>query len=298
MARIFLIPTTATTSVSFTNTAIWQGGVAPGNADEAHLLDANLKFDLTLAHSGIKLAKLVVYDTFKGSFGGSGTNKIAISFDVGWFHVPAVRALNSVGSPLININHGSNAADITVFGSKNPPGTDAGLMPIRFLGTATSGTNLNVISGSVSYGANSISETGTCQTVSVTGQGAHVVTGPGITLTTVNVAAGELDVNSAVPTLNLTGGQIVTAGDWQMGTATLTGGKGFFNHRNSGGTEVSTLKMQGATLDLSQKADGFAATATTIRTGTIKQFAYDQFTPGTLTLDFNGNRSITATNAA
>jgi len=298
MSRIFLKPNTATTSVSFTNGAIWEGGTAPATGDEAHLRDANLKFDLTLAHGAIKLAKLVIYDTFKGAFGGSGTNAITISFDIGWFHVPAVRSINSVGSPLININHGSNAADITVYGSKIPPGTDAGLMPIRFLGTATSGTNLNVASGSVAYGGNSISETGQCQTLSVTGNGAKVYVGPGITLSTVNVAAGELDVNSAVPTLNLTGGQITTAGDWQMGTATLTGGKGFFNHRNSGGTEVSTLKMQGATLDLSQKADAFAATATTFRTGTVKQFAFDQVAFGTITVDFNQNRTLTVTNAA
>jgi hypothetical protein len=293
MARIFLIPNTATTSVSFTNGAIWQGGTAPTSGDEAHLLDANLKFDLTLAHSGIKLSKLVIYDTFKGSFGGSGTNSIAISFDTGWFHVPAVRALNSVGSPLININHGSNAAAITVYGSKTPPGTDTGLMPTRFLGSATSGTTLNVVSGSVGYGANSISESGACPTVSVTGRGAHVVIGPGITLSTVNVADGELDVSSAVTTLNLTGGTMTTNGDWQMGTATLTGGRAIFNHRYSGGTEVSTLKLQGATLDLSQKSDAFAATATTIRAGTVKQFAYDQFSAGTITLDFNQSRSMT-----
>lgn len=295
MARIFLKPNTATTSVSFTNGAIWEGGTAPANGDEVHVRDANLKFDLTLAHGAIKLGKLIVYDSFKGSFGGSGTNTIALSFDVGWFHFPSVRGQNFVGSPLINVNHGSNAADITVFGSKTPPGTDTGLMPIRFIGTATSGTQLTVISGSAAYGSNSISETGTCHTLNVSGENAHVVVGPGVTLATVNVAGGELDVASAVPTLNLTGGRIATVGDWQMGTATLTGGRGFFNHRNSGGTEVQTLKIQGATLDLSQKSDGFAASETVFRAGTIKQFAYDQFAAGTLTLDFNQNRTLTGT---
>jgi hypothetical protein len=206
MSRIFLKPTTATTSVSFTNGAIWEGGTAPATGDEAHLRDANLKFDLTLSHSPSSSRSWSSTTPSRARSAGAGTNSITISFDVGWFHVPAVRSLNSVGSPLININHGSNAADITVYGSKIPPGTDSGLMPIRFLGTATSGTSLNVINGSVAYGANSISETGTCHTLSVTGR-APRVTGPGITLTTVNVAAGELDVNSAVPTLNLTGGR-------------------------------------------------------------------------------------------
>jgi len=298
MSDVFLKPDTNTTSVSFTNGAIWQGGTAPTSGDTAHLRDANLKFDLTLNHSGIKLGKLVIYDTFKGTFGGTGTNCIQISFDTGWFHVPAVRSINAVGSPLININHGTNAADITVYGSKQPPGTDTGLMPTRFLGSATSGTSLNVVSGSVAYGGNSVSETGTCQTLSATGNGAKVYVGSGITLSTVNVAAGEVDVNSAITTLNMTGGTLTTVGNWQMGTATLTGGRAIFNHRYSSGTEVSTLKLQGATLDLSQKADGFAATNTTIRTGTIQQFAYDQFTAGTLSLDFNGNRKFTATNAA
>lgn len=300
MSRIYLKPNTNTTSVSWTNGALWEGGTAPGSADEAHLRDASLAFDLTLAHSAIKLSKLVVYDTFTGSLGGTGTNTLNISFDSALIHVPTVTGRNGLGSPLINLNHGSNSADITVYGTKSPPGTDTGLMPVRFLGTATSVTQLTVMSGYVGYGNNSISETGNCPTLNVSGANAHVVTGAGITLGTVNVSAGEANVYTAVTTLNLTGGQIMTTGDWQMGTATLTGGRGIFNHRNSGGTEVSTLRMFGASasLDLSQKADAFAATATTLRAGTIRQFSADQFSAGTVTLDYDNNRAFTVSASA
>lgn len=295
MARIYLIPSTNSTSVSWTNTAIWEGGVAPGNGDEAYLRNAAVKFDLTLSHSGIKLAKLVVADTFTGALGGTGTNVLQISFDVGLFHVKGVAGQSSTGSPLININHGTNAADITVYGTKAPPGTDAGQMPCRFVGNAASGTQLTVASGYVGYGVNNISETGACHTLNVIGANAHVVMGPGVTLGTINQSAGELEVNTAVATLNLSGGSVTTEGNWQLGTANLTGGRAVMNHRNSGGTEVTALQMYGAsaTLDLGQKVDAFAATATAYRAGSIQQFSPTQFSPGTLTLDFNGNKSIT-----
>ena len=131
MARIFLKPTTATTSVSWTNAALWEGGVAPGNGDEAHLRDAALKFDLTLDHSAIKLLKLVRYDTFTGNLGGTGTNALKISFDEALMGVAAVPGRKGTHSPLINLDHGSNAASITVYGTKGLPGTDAGLPPER-----------------------------------------------------------------------------------------------------------------------------------------------------------------------
>lgn len=298
MSRIFLKPNSGTTSVSWTNTALWEGGVAPASGDEAHLLNAALRFDLTLNHAGIKLAKLVTYDTFIGSLGGTGTNALQLSFDVGHFHVQAVSGTKGNGSPLINLNHGSNGAEIVNFGSRTAPGTDRGLMPSRFIGSDSNTTSLTVIGGYVAYGFNSLSETGWCPTVNVSGGGAHVVIGPGITLATVNVGAGELDVNSAVPVLNLNGGIIRTNGDWQMGTATLSGGTAVFNHRKTAATEVQNLKMQGGKMDLTQRGDAFAATATTIRAGSIAQFSATQFTPGTLTLDFNGMRSFTGSLSA
>lgn len=298
MADIFLIPTTATTSVSWTTGANWQGGTAPGTGDTAHLGAAALKFDSTLAHSGIQLARLVIYDTFTGSLGGSGTNVLQIGASIIDCHVQAVAGQNGQGSPLINLNTGSNASEINVFGSRTPPGTDSGLPPIRFIGSATAGSSLTVHSGYVGFGVNNVSETGEVQTVNVSGSQAVLRIGGGVTLATVKVGAGSLALNSAVTTLSQYGGNIISNGDWTATTLNLYGGTATLNHRKSSGVEVTTLNLAGGILDLTQKSEAFAATNTTLTRGSIRQFAPSQFTPGTITLTDGGNRTVNLSTAA
>lgn len=299
MADIFLIPTTATTSISWTTGANWQGGSAPGNGDTAHLGAAALKFDATLAHSGIQLARMVIYDTFTGSLGGSGTNTLNIGADVIDVHVQAVAGQSGLGSPLINMNTGSNASTINVFGSRAASGsTDGGLPPIRFIGSATAGSSITVYSGYVGFGVNNVSETGEVQTVSVSGSQAVLRIGGGVTLTTVKVSAGSLAINSAFTTLSQYGGNVLTAGDWKATTFNLYGGTATLNHRKTGDVELTTMNLAGGIMDMTQKPDAFAATNTTLTKGTIKQFSPSQFTPGTITLTDGGNRTVNLSTAA
>lgn len=304
MAEIYLIPNTNTTTVYYTNGAIWVGGVAPTNsADIAHLLNASVRFDAGLTEAGgtaVRNAKIIVYDTFEGYFGGVGTNKLQIQTNNLIIHRKSGTTSGN-GAGVINLDlrtDGTNGTNVVIEGSRTPPGnsSDAGLPVIRLL-SQTAASTLTVLAGSVGSCVNAISETSSWGTVTLSGASAKVKLGSGNTLSALKVSNGELEVNSAVSTLEQSGGKVITSGDWLMGTATLGGGTLFANHRRSG-AEISNLKLQGGKLDLSQTGDAFACTATVLSKGSIVLQNTSQFAPGTLTLDFKEMRTLSTSLAA
>lgn len=151
------------------------------------------------------------------------------------------------GSGRFKLNTGSAAAStINVFGKGNR--LETGVPCILWKGTNASNV-VNNLAGDIGiafFGG----ETATVATL-VTGDGpqsaASTVCGSGCTLTTVTLNGGTQETNSAITTANQNGGS------WthKLGTVTtlnLLGG----THYPNGGATYTTLKILGATFDLSK----------------------------------------------
>ncbi len=151
------------------------------------------------------------------------------------------------GSGRFKLNTGSAAASaINVFGKGQR--IDTGVPCILWKGTNASNT-VNNLAGDIGiafFGG----ETATVATL-VTGDGpqsaANTVCGSGCTLTTVTLNGGTQETNSAITTANQNGGS------WthKLGTVTTANIYGG-THYPSGGATYTTLKLFGATFDLSR----------------------------------------------
>jgi hypothetical protein len=98
-----------------------------------------------------------------------------------------------------------------------------GFSCVMLAGTNASNTLL-VKGGSVGVGKMTPGQSSTFATIDITGDGADVDLGSGLTWTTINLEAGEVHVASAGTTLNVDGGAADTAGSGAITTINISGG--------------------------------------------------------------------------
>jgi hypothetical protein len=170
------------------------------------------------------------------------------------------------GSGRFKLNTGSAAAStINVFGKGNR--IEQGVPCVLWKGTNASNV-VNNLAGDIGiafFGG----ESATVATL-ITGDGpqsgASTICGSGCTLTTVTLNGGNQETNSAITTANQNGGSWIHKSG-TVATANILGG----THYPNGAVTYTTLKLLGATFDLS-KGNG----AVTI-TNTIQMYAGSRF---------------------
>lgn len=196
---------------------------------------------------------MTISQTYIGTIGNAGTGAssyLKVSATTWTIGVPATDGTNPGGSGRIKIDFGSVQFTGTVLNTSQSS-SDSGSPPVQIKGTHAS-NKLYVLSGKAGVATATPGETSTLTELDVVGNGAQVVCGSGVTLTTVNVAGGaNLTTNTAMTTLGIGSGSKVTA--YGTGAITTTNNSGTLNlNIRNGGTAATTINnYAGATVDCS-----------------------------------------------
>jgi trimeric autotransporter adhesin len=193
------------------------------------------------------------------------------------------------GSGRLKINLGSVQTTATIYNSGTA--ADAGLQPIRLLGTHASNA-LKVIKGKVGVATSTSSEVSTILTTTISydtsvDADAEVTFGPGVTWTTCTKSGGSFVANSAgttlvnargtssitsggtITTLTVDGGTVTTNGSVAVTTATVNAGA---MNSNSTGTIASVTVGNGeqsGALSFAGSTTARTISACTLYKGTI-----------------------------
>ena len=242
--------TDGTNPTKFDVAANWYASGVPVDGDSVFLERSAISIADGLAMSAIDLAVFRMASTYTGSIGVAGVPGSYLQIASSIFDIDAS------GTGLVKLNIGSaTAANFTVRGTGST--TEASYEPVRLLGNNSS-HKLYVVGGTVGVATTAPSETSTFGVITVDGGTCN--TGPGVTLTTLNVYDGTANIRHAVTTCNVAGGTLNTEGTGAITTVDLSGGDG---NLNSTGTVGTLIVRDGATADLN--ASRVPRTFTTIK---------------------------------
>jgi hypothetical protein len=210
--------------------------------------------------SGITLDYLEIPMTMLFTVGDNAT-PLKVGMTLARIGEPGGGTTDSAGCGRINLDLDTDAGTIYIKDS-NQANDDAGKEVIRLKGNNSS-TVINVTgNASVGIATNAVGDTATFGTINVTGQGATVNCGGGLTLTNFYQTNGMAVLRSAPATLvRVEGrGNLTTYGDYTLPALTIAGGTVTANHRKlTAGNEVTTLTLEtGGVLDVSALSDTFA----------------------------------------
>lgn len=235
-----------------------------------------------------------ILDNFIQTIGDNGT-PMQIGATKLYIHEPTNGSSAGQGSSRINLDLGTPASTIYVFGS-SATGSDTGKEPIRIKAVNTSSV-LNATGGRIGIATDSIGDVATFGTINVSG--ASVKVAPGITLTNLNISAGSVYLQSGCTTAAISSGGILTTfGTFLLTTLTQSAGSTVkMNHRPASGNAVTNLNLNdGALLDLSDTPIAIAfGTITPRGRVTIKRNAANRSQVSWTTLDLsNGDINFTS----
>lgn len=233
----------------------WSTGSVPVSTDSVYIEDSSVSILYGLGQSAVTLTLLSIGSSFTGTIGlpdynPSGyeeyrTTILALSATT----IKLGYGINS-GSSQIRLNTGSVQTAITVYGTGNP--LSPTLSAFQWKGTHSSNT-LEVLKGFVSVAKNP-GETSTVSAkigyITNSASDSNVVFGSGVTIgSTFAMSGGVVEINSALTTVNQTGGTLtVLAG----GITTLNTYSGVTYYNTSGGTIATALIGAKGKLDFSQ----------------------------------------------
>lgn len=248
--------TTATTNAGpavFGTIYNWSGDALPVDADNVFFdnSDADLLYDLD--QSALEPAAIYISMTYTGLIGLPKTNDLGESypeyrsdyFTIGPVILDIGRGTGQ-GSGRIKINSGSDPCAVTAHntGRRDEPDVPA------FLWKGTEATSTFTARGNADCGIAFFGgETAVVATLTVDGN-ASVVCGLGVTLTTINVNAGTLVVNSNIAgTITTRGGETTINGTATVAQMTCRGGRVIVN--SSGTWAGNTILAGDGVLDFS-----------------------------------------------
>jgi hypothetical protein len=240
----------------YSTAANWSPSGVPAAADVV-ILPGNGSQAITagLDQSAIALASFIVEDGFSGAIATSAAyleiDSDSIRFD---------------GSGTAYIDTGSNPADIDITGTATATSGSQGLY---IIGTGID--DLSIKSGTVGV-AVLPGEVSTIDSARVLG--GKLTTGAGVTLVTLEAAAGTTTNKANVSTVKVFGGTVNSEviGQSMSAAVTLYSFGGTYNLNGSG--NITTLHLSGGTVD-------------TTNSGIAKTVAYIYFASGTLKADPN-----------
>lgn len=249
---------TANTSCNDVNDgANWSAGTVPANTEDVYIQDSGVSLLYNLgALSAVTLTSLNVDDTFTGEIGLPSVT------DSGYYEYRATELAigattinigrnDSSGSGRIRLNVGSVACTLNILDTGSA--ASLGDYAVRWRGT-DSGNVVNILKGELGVAVDA-SHTATIATlrigyVSSQEQDCRVFTGPGTTLTTVNMGGGQVNIaggTAAATTINQTAGEL-TINNGTVGTLAIDGGT--CNYNSAGTITLATVGSD-AELDLS-----------------------------------------------
>lgn len=269
---------TTTTSAGPSDVSLaanWSGNALPANGDTVYLEDSSigLKYNLQ-ALSAVTLAALYIRSTFTGDIGLPETNIDGATpyheYRQTYWQIAATLEVigdgPGQGSQRIKRDGGSVQTSLSVRNTGSSAETN--LEAMQWKGTNVSNI-VEVTKGSVAiagYGG----DTATVATLRIgyqDGQSsdATVRCGPGTTLTTITQTGGSLQIESAVTTLNNSGGTVTVLGSGAIGT--LTNYSGTVVHLGTGTVTTYTAGPGAALSRDGRNLAGVTFTNTTIQTG-------------------------------
>lgn len=268
-------------------------GVALANGDTLYV-DARGGSNSILYGLNQSAVTLAVLDVNLGFTGNAGSLDTTLRISASLFRYGAKPSDGSSpsGSQLFRIDLGTNAAVVLVDGTRNT-GT-SGQPALMIKGTHASNTLTVQGNSFVGVGVAVPGESTTLAALSCKGSG-QVTCGTGVTLTNVtNTGAGKIVTNSAISgTLKNTAGTVITYGNVLIATIDAQGGSLFLNHRKSSGDSITTLQMNGGTVDFQQDDRTLTVNALSWAGGKILQSASNQVTYTGITLVFTESKAGT-----
>lgn len=236
-------------------TGNWSGGAIPVDTDDIVFSNSSIDCLYGISQSSIDLASLKIEQSYTGKIGLADHNGLYPEYRTKDLTLGTVTLLEigkgiGNGSQRIRLDVGSNACTLNMLNSGSS--SEAGAEPVLWKGTHASNV-VNVSKGQLGI-ATRPGETATVATLRVgylsnQAGDSTVRCGAGTTLTTIEQAGGRLEINSAVTTLGITGGDCVFNGSAAMTTLNADGGK---VHYRSSGTLTTANVGDDAELDFSQ----------------------------------------------
>lgn len=241
--------TTGTTSTAnngpnvWSTAANWDTGAAPVAGDTVHIDNNDDDILYGLSQAGATITAMHIWQSFEGTIGLPKTNSLGteypeyrteyLTIDCTTLHVG--RGAGN-GSGRIKIDAGSVQTAVTAFNTGSPIDD----VP-AFLWKGTHASNTFTAMGDASVGVAVFGgESATIATLTVDGN-ANVLLGLGVTLTTINVNGGTLEINSNVAgTLTVLGGTVTINGTATVAQLNIRGGVVNYNSTGtlSGNTTV------------------------------------------------------------
>lgn len=283
--------TTANSGPNDWNTAAnWSGNSVPASADDVTSNSRGIASPILygLYQAGVTLNSLTHY---MGSPAiGTTTAALQISVTAAKSFLPATDGSNAAGN-LLNVNTGNNATAWNNYGSGNAQAS--GIAPFTLAGSNAS-NEYNQYGGTCGIGLLTPGQSCNFPTINVAGGTLNI--GSGTTWSTYTNNGGKVTLNSGSSsgTLLNEDGTTTVYGSSKVGTVTANGGTINYNIRVSG-DDITTLNMDGGTLDCSGAADALSVGTLALKKGgALSLFSPSQFTVSTaVTIDATNHGSLT-----
>ena len=236
--------------------ANWDSGALPVDADTIIFENADESAGVLygLDQSAIEPAAVYVMMSFEAPIGLAKTNTLGTEYPeyrsdyltIGPVILDVGRGQGS-GSGRLKFNSGTDPCAVTVHNTGSPEEAN---VP-AFLWKGTDAGNTFTARGNASCGIAFFGgETATVATLTLDGN-ASVVCGLGVTLTTINVNGGRLEVNSNIAgTITVRGGEVTLNGTTTVAQMTVRGGRVVVN--SSGTWAGNTILAGDGVLDFSE----------------------------------------------
>ena len=263
--------TSATGPNHFDNADNWTGGSVPTTGDSVYIEQSSVSIKYGLAQSGVTLALLSITSSFTGDIGLPALNQTGSSnyqeYRATYLAIGAT-ALNigdgpGQGSGRLKIDLGSVQSTVNIRNTSS--GSETNLEAVQLKGTHASNV-VNVTKGSVAiagYGGDvSTVATLTVGFVSSPSTDSRVRCGAGVTLTTLQMSGGEVELNSGLTTVTMTTGTL-TLNAGNVTTLTADGGTVYY----AGTGTITTANLSEATLDFSRDMRGRTVTNSNLYRG-------------------------------
>lgn len=261
------------------NAVNWSGGVVPIAADDVVFRDSTVPVLWGLDQAAVTLASLVIEQTYTGTIGlnqrqyVTGANGAADTsrpewrddyLDIGWDECrigEIVGPGNPGGSGRLKLDNAKAGASTTTIFNSSAGGADSNLPNVRLLlAHASADVLVREASGGVGIAMDDPAETSTCGDISVSDEttASRVFIGEGVTLNSFSQQGGDNVLRSAATVTGVTvlGGQLTIEGsNYNITQLDVEGGTVYPNSTTTSGVAVTTINIDGGTVDGSQSRE-------------------------------------------